>query len=65
LTSTTSDETGRTLRVTHSRYRFLDVPALDAVLARAGLAIEVRYGDWRCGPISGTSNEIITIARRT
>jgi len=65
LTSTTSDEMGRTLRVAHSRYRFLDVPTLDAFLTGAGLAVEARYGDWQHGPITDRSDEIVTIARRT
>ncbi|WP_245789703.1 hypothetical protein [Streptosporangium canum] len=44
--------------------RFLDVPALATFLAEAGFAIENQYGDWHRGPITETSREIITIARR-
>jgi hypothetical protein len=28
------------------------------------LEIEARYGDWQRGPMTGSSREIITIARR-
>jgi SAM-dependent methyltransferase len=64
LTSTKSDEHGNTLRVDCSRYRFLAVPRLNAFLTHAGFAIEAQYGDWQRGPITDTSREIVTIARR-
>jgi SAM-dependent methyltransferase len=64
LTSTKSDEQGNTLRTDHSRYRFLDVPRLNAFLTEAGLGVEAQYGDWRRGPITDSSSEIVTIARR-
>jgi hypothetical protein len=65
LTSTKSDDKGNTLRVDHSRYRFLGVPRLNAFLTQAGFTVEAQYGDWQRGPITDTSREIVTIARRT
>jgi SAM-dependent methyltransferase len=63
FTETTSDRAG-TGRVDRASLRFLDVPALGAFLGGAGFAIEAQYGDWQRGPITGTSREIITVARR-
>ncbi|GIG00494.1 class I SAM-dependent methyltransferase [Catellatospora citrea] len=64
LVETTSGSDGEVLRVDRSRLRFLDVPALGAFLAEAGFVIEAQYGDWQRGPVTGTSGEIVTIARR-
>ncbi|SEG76388.1 Ubiquinone/menaquinone biosynthesis C-methylase UbiE [Actinacidiphila yanglinensis] len=55
---------GRVLRVLTETVRFLDVPALNALLAAAGFTIEGQYGDWERGPITASSREIITVARR-
>jgi SAM-dependent methyltransferase len=44
--------------------RFLDVDALAGFLDRAGFAIEEQYGDWSRGPITDSTTEIITVARR-
>ena len=38
--------------------------AYSQALEAAGFAIEAQYGDWHRGPITDTSREIITIARR-
>jgi SAM-dependent methyltransferase len=64
FTETTSDADGTVLRVDHASLRFLDVPALGALLAGADFVIEGQYGDWHRGPITGASREIVTIARR-
>jgi SAM-dependent methyltransferase len=64
FTETTGDSDGTVLRVDRASLRFLDVPALRAFLAGAGLAIEAQYGDWHRGPVTDASREIITIARR-
>jgi SAM-dependent methyltransferase len=64
FTGTTADPDGTVLRVDRSRLRFLDVPALNGFLADAGFTIEAQYGDWQHGPITPTSREIITVARR-
>ncbi|MEW1659071.1 hypothetical protein [Streptomyces sp. NPDC093707] len=37
---------------------------LDAFLTETGFEIEARYGDWSRGPVTPTSQEIVTIARR-
>lgn len=52
------------LQVGHGSLRFLDPEALNAFLDGAGFAVEEQFGDWRRGPLTGTSEEIVTIARR-
>ena len=47
-----------------SMLRFLDPDALSSFLAGAGLAIEEQFGDWDRRPLTATSPEIITVARR-
>ncbi|WP_144119230.1 class I SAM-dependent methyltransferase [Catellatospora sichuanensis] len=64
LVETTSGSDGAVLRVDRSSLRFLDVPTLAAFLAEAGFGIEAQYGDWQRGPVTDTSREIVTIARR-
>lgn len=64
LTETTSDVDGTPLRVDRASLRFLNVPTLRKYLTEAGFAIEAQYGDWRRGPVTDDSTEIITIARR-
>lgn len=64
LTETTAGRDNTVLRVERARLRFLDVTALAAFLAGAGLTVEEQYGDWRRGPLTETSREIITVARR-
>lgn len=51
-------------QVSRSTLRFLDVAALSSFLAEAGLAIAEQFGDWDRQPLTATSPEIITIARR-
>jgi SAM-dependent methyltransferase len=65
LTETTAERDNTVLRVDRASLRFLDVAALAMFLAEAGFTIEAQYGDWRQGPVTTTSPEIITIARRT
>jgi SAM-dependent methyltransferase len=50
--------------VSHSTLRFLDAERLSLFLAGARLEIEQQFGDWDRQPLSATSPEIITIARR-
>jgi SAM-dependent methyltransferase len=64
MTETAAAPDGKVLRVDRAGLRFLGSAALDAFLADAGLEIEARYGDWQRGPMTGSSREIITIARR-
>jgi len=54
---------GTVLREDPGRLRFLDVEPLNAFLAEAGFEVEAQYGDWRRGPITVESTEIVTIAR--
>jgi SAM-dependent methyltransferase len=65
LTETTAQRDSTVLRVDRASLRFLDVPALVAFLTEAGFTIEDQYGDWCRGPITETSREIITVARRS
>jgi SAM-dependent methyltransferase len=51
-------------QVSRSTLRFLDADSLSAFLSDAGLAIVEQFGDWDRQPLSATSPEIITIARR-
>jgi SAM-dependent methyltransferase len=51
-------------QVSHSTLRFLGPDALEGFLSAAGLAVEQQFGDWDRQPLSATSPEIITIARR-
>jgi SAM-dependent methyltransferase len=51
-------------QVGHGTLRFLDPDSLAAFLDDAGFAVEEQFGDWQRGPLTGTSEEIITIARR-
>lgn len=48
----------------HSTLRFLDAGTLSGFLSEAGLEIAEQFGDWDRGPLTGTSPEIITFARR-
>ncbi len=45
-----------------SRFRFVGVEALDAMLSAAGLAVVRRYGSWDRRPFTADQPEIITIA---
>ena len=47
-----------------STLRFLAADALPRLLAHAGLVIDEQYGDWDRSPLSSSSPEIITVARR-
>jgi SAM-dependent methyltransferase len=51
-------------QVSRSTLRFLDPDALCSFLSGAGLTIEEQFGDWDRHPLTDTSPEIITIARR-
>jgi len=51
-------------QVSHSTLRFLDAASLLSFLSDAGLVIEEQFGDWDRKPVSDTSPEIITVARR-
>jgi SAM-dependent methyltransferase len=64
LTETTSDRAGGVLRVDRASLRFLDPDALAAALTTAGFTIEAQYGDFRRGPVTPDSRQLVTIARR-
>jgi hypothetical protein len=51
-------------QVSRSTLRFLDAGSLSRFLADAGLKIEEQFGDWDRQPLTATSPEIITLARR-
>ena len=50
--------------LSRSTLRFLVADSLSAFLTDAGLIIEQQFGDWDRSPLTTTSPEIITIARR-
>jgi SAM-dependent methyltransferase len=51
-------------KVSWSTLRFLGADSVVSFLAAAGVSIEEQFGDWDGGPLTDTSPEIITIARR-
>ncbi len=64
VTSTYASSGWNQPRIARSSLRFLDLNSLNAFLSDAGLAIEEQFGDWDRQPLTDTSPEIITIARR-
>ena len=48
----------------HGALRFLGPDALATFLHEAGFVIAEQFGDWHGGPLTDSSEEIITIARR-
>ena len=50
--------------VSRGALRFLDADTLSEFLTDAGLVVEEQFGDWTGGPLTDTSPEIITIARK-
>lgn len=63
MTETTAARDGTPLRVDRGVLRFLDAGGIDRFLAGAGFEVAERYGDWRRGPLTDASGEIITVAR--
>jgi ubiquinone/menaquinone biosynthesis C-methylase UbiE len=51
-------------QLSRSTLRFLDQESLSVFLSDAGFLVEEQYGDWDRKPLTETSPEIITIARR-
>ncbi len=51
-------------QTSESTLRFLDADSLSSFLTNAGLAIEKQFGNWDRQPLTDTSPEIITIAKR-
>ena len=64
FTSTYTSPSWTAAEHSQSTLRFLDVATLARFLTDAGLVIEEQYGDWNREPLSATSPEILTIARR-
>jgi hypothetical protein len=56
---------GTVLRVDRTSLRSLDAATLGEFLADAGFEIAAQFGDGDGGPVTATSREIITTARRT
>jgi ubiquinone/menaquinone biosynthesis C-methylase UbiE len=51
-------------QVSQGMLRFLDADSLSSFLSGVRLTIEEQFGDWTRHPLTDTSTEIITIARR-
>ena len=51
--------------VIRSSQRFYSAEAVSSFLSGAGLAIEEQFGHWDRRPLTETSPEIVTIARRS
>jgi len=51
-------------QLSSSTLRFLDAPSLSVFLSEADLTVTEQFGDWDRQPLTDTSPEIITIARR-
>ncbi|MFK3981681.1 class I SAM-dependent DNA methyltransferase [Micromonospora sp. NPDC050397] len=64
FTTTYTSPTWAGSRTSRSTLRFLDRDQLRAILVATGLVVEEQFGDWAGGPLTDTSPEIITIARR-
>lgn len=64
FTETTAEPDGTVLRVDRTSLRFLDAATLGEFLADAGFEIAAQFGAGDGGPVTATSREIITIARR-
>ncbi len=52
-------------QLSSSTLRFLDPDSLSSFLSGAGMTVEEQFGDWNRDPLTDTSPEIITIAKRT
>jgi SAM-dependent methyltransferase len=63
LTETLAGQWWPEPRTEAASLRFIDPDVLAALVAEAGFVIEERYGDWRRGPLTAASDEVITIAR--
>ncbi len=50
--------------LSRSRLRFIHSDSLSLFLTNTGFLIEEQFGDWDRGPLTETSPEIVTIARR-
>ena len=64
FTETFTSPSWTTAKASRTTLRFLGPDTLASLLRSAGLVIEEQYGDWDRGPLTDTSQEIITIARR-
>jgi SAM-dependent methyltransferase len=64
IRGTVAQPDGTVLRVLSESLRFLDVAALNGILTEASFEIEAQFGGWNREPLTTTSQEIITIARR-
>jgi SAM-dependent methyltransferase len=65
LTETLSGSWWDRPQTEHGALRFLGPETLATFLHEAGFVVDAQFGDWGQGPLTETSEEIITIARRT
>lgn len=64
FTVTFSSPSWKRPMVSRSTLRFLTVEKLAMFLSDAGLTIKEQFGDWDRSPLTDTSTEIITVAKR-
>jgi SAM-dependent methyltransferase len=64
LTETLSGQWWDRPQTEHGALRFLRPEALTTFLHEAGFVVDAQFGDWHREPLTETSEEIITIARR-
>ena len=64
FTETTALRDNTPLRTDRATLNFLGVDTLNAVLIKTGFDVEAQYGDWSRGPLTPTSENIVTVAYR-
>lgn len=65
FTATFTSPSWEHAEISHSTLRFLDAASLARFLSEAGLTIDEQFGDWGREPLTPTSPEIITLAKRS
>jgi SAM-dependent methyltransferase len=63
FTEYTGRRDGTVLHAGRCTLRFWDAAELGGFLAEAGFEVAGQYGDWRRGPVTGESREIVSVAR--
>ena len=64
FSETTSSHGGDVLRVDRGSLRFLSVEQLNGFLAEWGFDVDSQHGGWTSEPLTETSANIVTVARK-